>query len=68
MSLELCAKKLLGGGKDDPLAGTAKAESHGRGPRLACWHSIVPPSSAVAAVVEPARAPGEPGRRACAGA
>jgi transposase len=70
MRLELRAKKLLGGGDDDPLAGTAEAESHGRGPRLACWHPIVPPSSAaVAAVfVAPPRAPDGPGRRSCAGA
>jgi hypothetical protein len=67
--LELRAKKLLSGGDDDPLAGTAEAESHGRGPRLACWHPIVPPSSAaVAAVGGLARALGGPGRRACAGA
>jgi hypothetical protein len=38
MRLELRAKKLLGGGDDDPLAGTAEAESHGRGPRLTRWH------------------------------
>jgi len=70
MRLELRAKKLFGGGDDDPLAGTAEAESHGRGPRLACWHPIVPPSSAaVAAVfVAPPRAPDGPGRRSCAGA
>jgi len=46
MGLELRAKKLLGGGDDDPLAGTAEAKSHGGEPRLACWHPIVPPSSA----------------------
>src|SRR5260370_10541062 len=68
MGFEFRAKKLLGGSNDDPLAGTAEAESHGRGPRPACWHPIVPPSSAVVAAGRPARATGGPGRQVCVGA
>ena len=67
-ALSFVRRSFSGGGDDDSLAGTAEAESHGRGPRLVCWHPIVPPSSAVVAAVGPARAPGGSGRRACVGA
>jgi len=71
MRLELRVKEFLGSGDDDPPAAMAEAESRGLRPswaRLGGWHPIVPPASAVVAAVRPARAPGGPERRACAGA